>query len=256
MAISNEDALITLSAEDALIREMSELATPADIFFHDLQNSHYYTLFPGKFIRGYDIPEDQKEDYFHFSRGIFSNLNAEKIRFFRKLFHKLFTDYRSVTFKAEAFKNDKIEVFVFDTFVIRFYDCIFLEKQKAIFEIQNQHPNLERIYQAKECLDSSFGYIVSEKLVPLVNSQLRIDRTVVNPDNLDKLKDDITKALSFLHSKGIRHKDARLDNIGFRPSDGTFVLFDFEGSGFEVDERLFEDDFTDFFDSIKFHRLE
>ena len=259
MAIPNEDALITLSAEDALIKEMSKLATPADIFFHDLQKSHCYTLFPGKFIRGDDIHEDDKKYYFNFNRGIFSNLNAEKLRFFRKLFHKLFSKYGSITFKAEVLKDDKVEVFVFDTFVVRFYDCSILDKQKAIFKIQNEHTNLERIYEAKECEDDNFGYIVSEKLIPLVymeNSDLKLNRTIVNPDNLTKLKNDIKNALSFLHGKNIRHKDVRLDNIGFRPKDSKFVLFDFEGSGFESDVRLLEYDKTDFDKSLKYHELE
>ena len=245
-----------MSNIDELLVEISKLKTPADEFFYNLQTNYYQILFPGKFIKEEEIPDEKKTEYFHFTRGIFYNLTFEKLKFFRKLFNKFFIDFNSSIYTLEGFKNDKVEVFVFDTFVVRFYKCDFLNRKRDIFEIQNNHPNLENILEAKYCDELDFGYIVSEKLLPLVNNKLKINPVYINSYNLDYLKRDITDALNFLHENGIRHKDARLDNIGLRPSECKFVLFDFEGSDFESNTELFKDDFKDFDGSIRFHKLE
>ena len=78
---------------------------------------------------------------------------------------------------------------------------------------------------------------------------------IINSGNVDKLRLDIQNALDYLHSKKILHNDVRLDNIGFRPGDGNFVLFDVEGAAFTDDPSRYRDDLIDFETSIRFHKL-
>ena len=54
---------------------------------------------------------------------------------------------------------------------------------------------------------------------------------VINPDiqfNSDIAREHIGKALSLLHSEFFTHNDVRLDNVGYRPSDKKYILFDFD----------------------------
>lgn len=247
---------LPLDKEQEVINKISTLETPADLFMEDLQNKFYYKFFDNKFIG--EVLEEEKKYFVKFSKGIFENLTPDKLYFIRKIFNRLLTIYNESQYEIIIYKNDNADVFVFNNFVVRFYPCDFLNKKKELFQLMTQYPKIEQILEAKYCEEDNIGYIVSEKLLPLIiedEERLIKDEEVINSGNVDKLRSDIHDALDYLHSNKILHNDVRLDNIGFRPSDSNFVLFDIEGAAFTDDPSRYRDDLIDFETSIRFHKL-
>jgi hypothetical protein len=183
----------------------------------------------------------------------------------RKLFNRLLNRFNNDKHTLEIYKNDtNAEVFILDDCVIRFYKCSFINNKRNIFELLNGNSHLEKILEAKYCEEFNFGYIVSEKLIPLIisKSNLLILNDVIKTEiNVDKLKTNIDEALNFLHANGIKHTDSRLDNIGYRKSDDSYVLFDLEGADFILDgdskfiEEQKKGDKYMFLSSIEFYEL-
>lgn len=70
------------------------------------------------------------------------------------------------------------------------------------------------------------------------------------------IKRDITKALGFLHSIGIEHGDARLDNVGWNEKTGNYVLFDFDKSVIHpvMTRDIIEGDMYTFNESLQWNR--
>lgn len=65
--------------------------------------------------------------------------------------------------------------------------------------------------------------------------------------HIDKIKADVRKSLEILHEHSISHGDPTIDNIGFNPNTGNYVLFDYDKSksncsvfDMEKDQSLFE----------------
>lgn len=70
-------------------------------------------------------------------------------------------------------------------------------------------------------------------------------------NNITKLLWDIGICLYILHNIGVRHGDARIDNIGI--SNNKFILFDYDGSEMINDIYKNYKDLSDFIKSIKFN---
>ena len=71
--------------------------------------------------------------------------------------------------------------------------------------------------------------VINELLIPITNiNGMEIKSNIEwNKQNLRKLLLDVAEGLDVLHKSGTVHNDVTPDNIGLRPSDSNFVLFDF-----------------------------
>lgn len=93
-----------------------------------------------------------------------------------------------------------------------------------------------------------FKYIVEERLEPIVNNN------VLNPIyDIDLIDSQIKKALTEFHDYDICHSDARLDNVGYRKSTNTYVLFDYNSTKKATYDAI-NDDYTMFNNSIMYHK--
>jgi serine/threonine protein kinase len=157
-----------------------------------------------------------------------------------------------------VFKNDtNIDVIVLNNCVIRFYSPDNYNSKLPILNRLNENNNLERILENNMVIideQPSYGYTVSEILTPLINSDNEF-QIEITPERKEALIEQINQALGFLHQNNILHNDVSIDNIGFRESDQSFVLFDFGASKIVEDTRLLDSDFQSFHRSLRFHRL-
>lgn len=95
------------------------------------------------------------------------------------------------------------------------------------------------------------GIIQWDRITPM-NSYTEKEIREIIVRNIFKFLWDIGRALYGLHMNGIRHGDARVDNIGIR--NGKFVLFDFDGSSkHEGVSDILTNDYYDLVKSIKFN---
>jgi len=238
-----------------IINKIERQDTTADRFLIELQNRELIKVLDSPFLIG--ETEFSPNCYTVPVKGIFSNPSQEKVSLIRIIFNSLLAKHNQDSYTLELYKNDTgAEVFVFENCVVRFYDYQYLKLKEEIFSKLSGSNYLEKILETKFCDDLEFGYIVSEKLVPLVNAvdyNLELNKEIVRPDNIDKLTSDITQGLKYLHSNNIRHGDSRLDNIGFRPSDNSFVLFDLEGASYITQYKSASQDFDMFKGSLRFH---
>ena len=238
-----------------IFNKIERQESPVDRLLLELQNKELIKFLDSPFLIG--EAEMNPNFYTVPAKGIFSNPSPEKLNLVRTVFNSLLAKYNNNAYSIELYKNDtSAEVFVFENCVIRFYDCEYLKSKKEIFSKLSGSKYLEEILEAKYCDDLEFGYIVSEKLVPLVNTvgyDLKLNREIVKPEIIAKLISDVTQGLEYLHRNNIRHGDSRLDNIGFRPSDNSFVLFDLEGASYITQYKPASEDFDMFRGSLNYH---
>lgn len=78
-------------------------------------------------------------------------------------------------------------------------------------------------------LKNTINGVINELLVPITYLYNMDVYTNINwsKSKLRKLILDVSKGLDVLHNNDIIHNDATPDNIGLRPADSNFVLFDF-----------------------------
>ena len=99
--------------------------------------------------------------------------------------------------------------------------------------------------------------VINELLVPIVYMEGGTNRTNIQWSKplIHKLLIDIADGLDTLHRNGTIHYDSTLDNIGQRPSDSNFVLFDFGFSEINSnDTNMFRNDVNKFLQSFVTHR--
>ena len=108
------------------------------------------------------------------------------------------------------------------------------ENKKEIFKVLNNNNYLEKILEAKVSDEHNFGYVVSEKLVPLIDN--KGNKTF--DFNIEQLKENVKDAINYLHQFKILHNDVSVDNTGYRPSDNSYVLFDFGLSKIVSDDKI------------------
>ncbi|BAY96654.1 hypothetical protein NIES37_05880 [Tolypothrix tenuis PCC 7101] len=101
----------------------------------------------------------------------------------------------------------------------------FFEKEAAILEKLGQHPQIPRLlahFSERENL-----YIVQEFIEGQDLSQEIIPGKPLSEDYATKLLHDILEVLSFIHSKGVVHRDIKPQNLMRRHRDGQIFLIDF-----------------------------
>jgi|TARA_Y100000310_G_C20647884_1_gene797671 hypothetical protein len=234
-----------LSISDEIIDQIGKMETPADKILHQLYSDCRFQTEKGKkAIR---------------TRGIFFNMNIEKWNHIRNILNKLIYEYNSGLSDIEIFKNaTNIDVLVLEKCVIRLFssDKLSLVHQK-LFEIRNDSKHLEHFFTHSTSEDP-VSYIVSEKLIPLMREDLEEKKhhRVSGEISIDVLCAEVFEALTYLHKNGIQHSDAKIENIGIRPTDGSFVFFDLQCvlvPGVTEREKTVETDFKDFIISLKGH---
>ncbi|MDZ7958768.1 MAG: SUMF1/EgtB/PvdO family nonheme iron enzyme [Aulosira sp. DedQUE10] len=101
----------------------------------------------------------------------------------------------------------------------------FFEKEAAILEKLGQHPQIPQLlahFSEKENL-----YIVQEFIEGQDLSQEIIHGKPLSEDYATKLLQDVLEVLSFIHSKGVVHRDIKPQNLMRRHRDGKIFLIDF-----------------------------
>lgn len=151
--------------------------------------------------------------------------------------------------KYNICKSDAgIFVLVTDRYVIKIYNVKTYLKLVNIYNKlwrNNNHGNIfnhiEKIYYYYSTVDGIVVHdtyynnviksgtthlTINELLVPLF-PEFNTTNVVWNYNNTKKLLIDTSLGLIELHKLGIIHGDTTPDNIGLRPSDNNFVLYDF-----------------------------
>ncbi|OUL32011.1 serine/threonine protein kinase [Nostoc sp. T09] len=101
----------------------------------------------------------------------------------------------------------------------------FFEKEAAILERLGQHPQIPQLlahFSEKEILYIVQGFIEGQDL-----SQEIIPGRRLSEDYATKLLQDVLEVLSFIHSKGVVHRDIKPQNLMRRHEDGQIFLIDF-----------------------------
>lgn len=204
-----------------IIQQIFEKKTAADNILYQIQENMLYQFFEEGLIQPVSMAEYL---YSKPNRNSFENLTKEKIYFIRKLLNSLVKKYNQNDYVVEIFKNDtNVDVIILKHCVIKLYNKNNWNQKKEIFKVLNNNNYLEKIIEAKISDEFNFGYVVSEKLVSLINQE----GNKIFEFNLDQLKENVQNALNYLHQFKILHNDASVDNTGYRPSDNSYVLFDF-----------------------------
>ncbi|BAY13253.1 bifunctional serine/threonine-protein kinase/formylglycine-generating enzyme family protein [Calothrix sp. NIES-2098] len=101
----------------------------------------------------------------------------------------------------------------------------FFEKEAAILEKLGQHPQIPQLlahFNENENL-----YIIQEFIEGQDLSQEFIPGAQLSEDNATQLLEDILEVVSFIHSKGVIHRDIKPQNLMRRHEDGRIFLIDF-----------------------------
>jgi formylglycine-generating enzyme required for sulfatase activity/predicted Ser/Thr protein kinase len=101
----------------------------------------------------------------------------------------------------------------------------FFEKEAAILEKLGQHPQIPQLLA--HFSENGILYIVQEFIEGQDLSQEIIPGRRLNEDYATKLLQDVLEVLSFIHSKGVIHRDIKPQNLMRRHEDGQIFLIDF-----------------------------
>ena len=89
--------------------------------------------------------------------------------------------------------------------------------------------HFEKIFRIYISYKHSCVIIVSEKIIPIAyqdNYKTLLKKQFI--DRTDEIICYIKKSRMYLHNIHIEHRDLSFDNTGYRESDDTFVIFDFD----------------------------
>ena len=156
-----------MDLQQDILNKISNLETPADVFFKTLQEGYGYTFFNKKFIGFVENPNC----YLQFNRGLFDQLTPDKLNLIREIFNYLLLKYNNNNYHLNLYKDDNLDVFVFDNFVVRFYSYQSLLNKEYILDTSTKHKNIEQILEKANFPDYNFGYVVSEILKPIIVDQ-------------------------------------------------------------------------------------
>ena len=194
-------------------------------------------------------------------RGVFSKLTIERWEKLKSLLNPLLERYNSGKFKVEIFQNNtNVDILVLEECVIRLFSEFkeFPLNHRKVLEIRNDSKHLEH-FLTHSTSEDFVSYIVSEKLISLdkkFGGAAALKERSSDEISIDVLCAEVFEALTYLHKNGIQHSDAKIENIGIRPTDGSFVFFDLECvlvPGVAEREKTVETDFKDFIISLKGH---
>jgi serine/threonine protein kinase len=176
----------------------------------------------------------------------FTDLNNLKVLInkFNRFYNIENIEYKYCKDDADGF------ILVTNNYVIKLYLKNMYQKIIYIYSIIKNYNNIEKIYYYYSISDGviyeSYHYYdpelykfdksidirgtINELLIPIFDiSDYENIKSDITWDNktFKKLLLDVADALHELHKNGITHGDTTPDNIGLRPSDNNFVLFDF-----------------------------
>ncbi|WP_339376758.1 SUMF1/EgtB/PvdO family nonheme iron enzyme [Nostoc sp. 106C] len=101
----------------------------------------------------------------------------------------------------------------------------FFEKEAAILEKLGKHPQIPHLLA--HFSENEILYIVQEFIEGQDLSQEIIPGRRLSEDYATKLLQDVLEVLSFIHSKGVIHRDIKPQNLMRRHEDGQIFLIDF-----------------------------
>ena len=111
-------------------------------------------------------------------------------------------------------------VLVFKKYVVKIACKASYVKMKLAFEKLDDSPFLCKMFEAND----EYQYTVEEVVKPIIND-MKFDPEYKNMTG--KLYKHIKQAIDVFEKNNLCHADCRLDNVGYRKFDKTFILFDF-----------------------------
>lgn len=151
--------------------------------------------------------------------------NEQSLRLWDQLIRHVIKAYDSP--HVSMYKSDVAGmVLVLDHCVVRTYRTARYLKIRPLYRLRN--PYLEKCLMSRQL--GHFGVFVCKKIQPLVKMDDLTLSVQFTPSLFEKLLTDVEKGISKIHSYGYCHNDVSLDNTGYDPETGNFVLFDFDAS--------------------------
>jgi hypothetical protein len=245
--------------------EIYTVDSSINIFLRNFQKSEEVGFFNGKCflymirqmtdveldIFSYDFNPEYPAIPFLNRFAMFDNICSAKI--LKPIFEDILINFNRNNVNVLSSKSNAALTIILEHCVVRIYNNdIFNRKIKNLLPIVISAENSENNYfeVIHKVYDTEFYVVVaSEKVIPVkVTGPTGL---VINPEltgifSLETAYEHITNALSILHHANITHNDVRLDNIGYRESDGKYILFDFDMVQHKSTRHQIIDDRPDF----------
>jgi polo-like kinase 1 len=104
-------------------------------------------------------------------------------------------------------------------------DCAKVHEEARIMAELKHHPHLVSLVRV--CEDDSFTYLLLERCRKRTLADVHKARGPLHPPEVASILLQITRALSFMHSRLVMHRDLKLSNIFFSSDNGDVKVGDF-----------------------------
>jgi hypothetical protein len=165
------------------------------------------------------------------------NYSIEYLTMLKSVFGEIIKDFNNNNTNLEYAKKNVGLTMIFTSCVVRIVPMTIYQRLKTLYDHLTldrigenaKWDHFERIHRIYLSDEFSMAIIVSEKLNPIrdsISMEIKPEFIGKQTEIFDVLKEN----RKYLHEINIVHGDLSLDNTGQRPSDGKFVIFDFDGS--------------------------
>lgn len=157
----------------------------------------------------------------------------------------VFDEHGKSDFIKASSSSGLVLILIFKNYVIKIASPSSYTKMKLAYNVLPSSDYLCEMFEANDQL----YYTVEQVVIPIVEDGKLVSEY---KDMVDQVSNDIQQAVKVFVEHGLCHADCRLDNVGYRPSTGTFVLFDYNSTRAITYDNP-SDDFTTLENSINYH---